>query len=79
MYKELTFYKLMIKHKNKIFLQNFKPILAENKNSLPLNIKKKSKFKRTHGLQHMSIKLIVLTKINIKKRPSPRITLNQGK
>ena len=45
MYKELLLFKLMIKYKNKIFLQNFKPILAENKNSMPLNIKKKSKFK----------------------------------
>ncbi len=67
MYKELLLIKLMIKHKNKIFLQNFKPILAENKNSLPLNIKKNLNLKLIHGFQPMNIKLIVLTKINIKK------------
>jgi len=79
MYKELLLFKLMIKYKNKIFLQNFKPILAENKNSMPLNIKKNLNLKQIHGFLHTNIKLIVLTKINIKKRSSQSITLNQEK
>jgi len=72
MYKELLLFKLMIKYKNKIFLQNFKPILAENKNLLPLNIKKKSKFKTDSWFSAHEYKVDCVNQNKYKKTIFPK-------